>query len=82
MEHLKNKGGCGIHIVKDLKEDLALVVEKEFQLTKTLCYFKKYLLLTYTSIRLKVCAAIRSLVMSLYSHNVHHDVIMQNDNSG
>ena len=36
--------------MKDLKEDLALVVEKEFQL-KTL-YFKKYLLLRYKSIRL------------------------------
>ena len=82
MECCKNKGGCGIRIVKDLKEDLALVVEKEFQLTKTLYYFKKYLLLTYMSIRLKVCAAVRSLMMSLYSQNVPRDVIVQSDNSG
>ena len=32
-EHFNNKGGCGIRITKGLKEaDLALVVEKEFQL--------------------------------------------------
>ena len=52
MEHFKNKGGCGIRVAKDLKEDLVPVVGKEFRLKKTLYYFKKYLLLRYWSIRL------------------------------